>query len=113
FNIPSADTGCKPTTINGTSVAVCTINPTSGLPWLVASNITINGYSQPGAQPNSQPLGGGDNAILTVQIDGSKGAGGLVLSGNATNDTIKGLEITNSTYGILLFPDTVTNNTIS
>ncbi len=61
---------------------------------------------------NTLSLGNGDNAVMTVRLDGSTGAGGLVLSQNASNDTIEGLEITNFTYGILLGVNTVTNNTI-
>lgn len=114
FNIPSSDPGCKLTTIHGNQVSVCTITPTSGLPQMTASNTIINGYSQPGAQPNNLPLGSGDNAILTLRIDGSTGAGGFVLTGSASHDIIKGLEITGfNPYGLLLYPSSVTNNTIS
>jgi kumamolisin len=114
FHIPSTDPGCPLTSVQGHSVYVCTITPTSSLPQLTASNTYIDGYSQIGAQINTSPLGGSDNAILTIRIDGSKGVGGLVLTGNASGDTIQGLEITNfNSYGILLFPNTVTNNTIA
>ena len=114
FNISSSDSGCQLQTIQGQNVYVCTITPTSGLPSLTTSNISINGYTQPGAHGNTLPIGSGDNAILTIRIDGSNGVGGLVLSCNATLDHILGLEITNfNPYGILLFPNTVQNNTIS
>src|SRR5437763_1824470 len=113
FNIPSSDAGCKPTPVQGQTVNVCTIQPSSDLPQLVASNTTLNGYSQPGARQNTLPMGQGDNAILTLQLDGSTGAGGLALSGSASNNTIMGLEITHFGYGILLSFSTVTNNTIS
>lgn len=114
FNIPSSDSGCKLTTIQGQNVYVCTIMPTADLPSLTASNTSINGYTQSGAIQNTLPMGSGDNAIITIRIDGSNGVGGLVLSGNATLDHVMGLEITNfSSYGILLFPNTVQNDTIS
>lgn len=112
FDIPSSDPGCKLTTIQGQSVYVCTITPTSGIPSLTASNTTIIGYGQVGSLPNTNLLGSGDNAILTIRLDGSKGAGGLVISGSASNDTIEGLEITNFNYGILVWPNTVTNASI-
>jgi hypothetical protein len=113
FNIPSSDSGCKLTNIQGQNISVCTIAPGSSLPNLTASNIVIDGYTQPGARPNTKPLGGGDNAILTIVLDGSSGAGGLVLGGNASNDTIKGLQIINFNYAILIGASTVTNNNVS
>src|SRR5579884_2750966 len=112
FNIPSSDSGCKPVTVQGQTVNVCTIEPSSDLPQLVASNTMLNGYSQPGARQNTLPMGQGDNAILTLQLDGSTGAGGLALGGSASSNTITGLEITHFGYGILLSSSTVTNNTI-
>lgn len=113
FNIPSSDSGCKLTTIQGQSVYVCTITPTSDIPQLFASNITIDGYTQPGAQKNTLTLGNGDNAILTIRIDGSNGVGGLVLNNGASHDTIQGLEITNfQPYGLLVNTSSDTNNTI-
>ncbi|HJT59405.1 MAG TPA: right-handed parallel beta-helix repeat-containing protein [Ktedonobacteraceae bacterium] len=114
FNIPSSDSNCNLNNVQGQNVYVCTITPTSSLPGLTASNIAINGYTQAGSQKNTLPFGSGDNAILTIQIDGSNGVGGLVLTGNATNDSLSGLEITDfSSYGILLFPNTVTGNHIT
>jgi titin len=96
FNIPSSDSGCKPTTINNTAAAVCTIAPTSPLPALSASSTVINGYTQPGAAANTNPPGAADNAIITVQLDGSSAVStsidGLVVRG--ITDTIEGLSIT-------------------
>lgn len=94
FNIPSTDPGCKPATIQGKAVKMCTISPTTQLPTLTASNTTVNGYGQSGAQANTNPLQAGDNAILTVRLDGSKvrAVDGLRVSGSG--DTIKGLSIT-------------------
>jgi hypothetical protein len=96
FNIPSSDSGCKPTTINNTTAAVCTIAPTSPLPALSASSTVINGYTQPGAAANTNPPGAADNAIITVQLDGSSTgstpSNGLVVRG--ITDTIEGLSIT-------------------
>jgi len=96
FNIPSSDGGCKPTTINATTAAVCKIAPTSPLPALSASSTVINGYTQPGAAANTNPPGAADNAIITVQLDGSSAVStsinGLVVRG--ITDTIEGLSIT-------------------
>lgn len=114
FNIPFTDSGCKASTINGQNVHVCTITPATGLPQLLASHTTIDGYTQPGARKNTLPIGSGDNAIITIRIDGVKTSGGLVLNNSASYDTIRGLEITNfSPYGMLLNTSTNTNNTIT
>src|SRR5438094_6507449 len=89
FQIPAADPGCTGTP------AVCTIRPASALPVLSASATTIDGYTQVGATPNTNGVTAGNNARLTVRLDGS-GAGigvdGLVLSG--AGDTVRGLSIT-------------------
>lgn len=99
FNIPPTignfNNNCITETLQGTNVLVCIIAPTVSLPALTASNTTIDGYTQPGATPNSNALQAGDNAILTVQLDGSSAgpADGLLIQ--SSNDTIEGLSITN------------------
>jgi trimeric autotransporter adhesin len=106
FNIPSSDSGCKPTTINNTTATVCTIAPTSPLPALFANSTVINGYTQPRAAANTNPPGAADNTIITVQLDGSSAGStpinGLVVRG--ITDTIEGLSITSfKGSGIALF----------
>jgi hypothetical protein len=89
FHIPAGTPGCAGTP------AVCTIRPRSALPALTASSTVINGYSQPGASPNTQALSAGDNAVITVHLDGSRagvGVDGLVLLG--AGDSVQGLSIT-------------------
>jgi parallel beta-helix repeat protein len=87
FNIPSTDPGCIR--------SVCTISIVDPLfPQLTANNTTINGYTQPGARPNTNPLSSGDNAVLTIRLDGgSRGGNGLSVTGSG--DTVKGLDLTN------------------
>jgi parallel beta-helix repeat protein len=89
FNIPTASPGCAG------APAVCTIKPVAALPNLTASNTTIDGFSQPGAHPNTNSLPAGINAVITVQLDGSSagnGVDGLTLSGS--NNVVLGLSIT-------------------
>src|SRR5581483_4700177 len=79
FNIPHTDPGC--------AGSVCTISITDALnplPMLTANTTTINGYTQPGARPNTNPLSSGDNAILTMRLDGSSAGNveGFLVSGN-------------------------------
>lgn len=90
FNIPSSDSGCAG------SPVVCTIVPTSPLPHLVASGVLIDGYTQPGASANTNGLATGDNAVVTVRIDGTQAgaaADGLFLSG--TYQGVQGLSVVN------------------
>ena len=58
--------------------------------------LIIDGYSQPGASPNTGGPGHGDNAVVNVEIDGTSagaGADGLVVT--AGSSTIEGLVIAN------------------
>lgn len=89
FHIPATAPGCAG------APAVCAIRTSRALPFLTASSTIINGYTQPGAHPNTNTLAAGDNAVLTLRLDGSgagPGVDGFVLLG--ARDTIKGLSIT-------------------
>lgn len=86
FTIPPTDIGCVDT--------VCTIAPSKALP-NIGTNITINGYSQPGAAQNSNDFPQAMNAQIKIVIDGiSAGATtkGLAVN-NKQNNIIKGLSI--------------------
>jgi Bacterial Ig-like domain (group 3) len=66
---------------------VHTIAPLSILPTITAP-VTIDGYTQPGASPNSLP--DGDNAVLLIELDGASAASdGLTISAGGT--TVQGL----------------------
>lgn len=67
-----------------------------GLP-NVRDPIIIDGYTQPGAVPNTLP--NGNNAIIKIQIDGAYDEGpgldyAIVLSAGAAGSTVRGLSIT-------------------
>ncbi len=64
FNIPSSDQGCD-------GAGVCTIRPTSYSLYLSDDETTIDGYTQPGASPNTNPFGQPINAVLKIVLDGS------------------------------------------
>ena len=70
---------------------VHTITLGSDLPG-VAGDLTIDGYTQTGSSPNTNGAGAGlgDNAVLTIEINGN-GKGCLVLFGYA--NTVRGLVI--------------------
>ncbi|MFN8442692.1 MAG: right-handed parallel beta-helix repeat-containing protein [Caldilineaceae bacterium] len=68
-----------------------TIRPTSPLPEFNFP-VVIDGYSQPGAQANTNPTSQGLNTILTIELDGSlAGGNGLTISGGTV--TVRGLAI--------------------
>jgi CSLREA domain-containing protein len=87
FNIPG--TGVKTIQVGATGFF--------GLPPLSVP-ITIDGYSQPGAQPNSNAFGQGSNAVLLIELDGTNalpsdglGANGLEIASSGC--TVRGLVI--------------------
>jgi hypothetical protein len=70
----------------------------------VTESLVIDGYSQPGAKPNS--LSVGDNAVILIQIDGGKGLVFEPSSGNASsNYTVRGLCLTG--HGTAIIADVV------
>ncbi len=114
FNIPPASNNCFG------SPPVCTIGLSGSLPALTASHTTINGYTQPGAVPNSHALRNGDNAVLTIAIDNptlTQGFDALDITGS--NNTIEGLDFTGflinlstRTGGNALFLESGANNNL-
>jgi hypothetical protein len=77
--------------IAGSGVHV--ISPASPLPD-ITDPVAIDGYSQPGASPNTMAVG--DNAVLLIQLDGSNaglGANGLHIT--AGSSMVQGLLIDN------------------
>jgi CSLREA domain-containing protein len=82
--------------IGGTGVK--TISPASQLPTII-EQVTIDGYTQPGASPNTKIVG--DDAFLLVELDG-RGAGeftsGLRVSGS--DSVVKGLVINRFGKGV-------------
>jgi hypothetical protein len=86
---------------------VFTLQPTSQLPE-IRDDVTINGFSQPGAVENT--LSRGTNAKLMVQLDGSRIAGvdstGLRIS--APNSVVRGLVINRFNAGVSISGEGVT-----
>jgi len=89
FDIPPGDAGC--------SAGVCRITLASALPQ-VSGSLTIDGYTQPGAQANTlAPDQGGSNAQIRIELRGCSGCGdGIVVSALST---IRGLAIGGFTGG--------------
>src|SRR5215217_5946840 len=98
---PKGDVGSDTIAFNINGGGVKTINLQSQLP-TITEPVTINGYTQPGASPNT--LAVGDNAVLLIELNGA-GAGasasGLVVTGG--DSKITGLVINRfGTVGISL-----------
>ena len=72
---------------------VKTIKPQSRLPQ-VTDRVTVNGYSQPGASPNTLGVSSGDDAVLLIQLNGvDAGSGAPGLNIRSDDSTISGLAI--------------------
>lgn len=89
FNIPYSDPGYDDIT------GVWTIQPSSVLPIIPRLHpIFIDGYTQPGAQPNTNPINQSLNTVLKIELDGSNAgaaANGLVIISGSS--TVRGLVI--------------------
>jgi CSLREA domain-containing protein len=69
--------------------------------------VTIDGYTQPGASPNTKAVG--NDAVLKIELNGtSVGGNGLELS-SVSSSVIKGLAINRFLGGITIFGDSVGN----
>ncbi len=91
--------------IPGTGVH--TIAPTSPLP-VITDPVTIDGYTQPGSAPNTNPVGQGLNGTLLIEIDGEN-AGDVrfgMLEFQTTDSVVRGLVI-NRTQGEKIGIDSV------
>ena len=76
------------------------ITPDSLLP-AITGPVEIDGYSQPGAAPNTADLGHPDNAVLRIEVSGTdvpgpigSGSAGLLLRSTAAGSLIRGLVLT-------------------
>ncbi len=95
---------------------VATISPATKLP-PITQPVIINGYSQPGASVNTLALG--NNAVLKVELEGSKALGGTTVVDGLTilkssDSLIRGLVINGfSGDGIFLSGDTSSGTAIA
>ncbi|MGI8967779.1 MAG: hypothetical protein ACR2GA_01575 [Chloroflexota bacterium] len=73
---------------------ICVVSATSALPPLTASNITVDGYTQPGAKANTHALKAGDNEVIRIRLAGTNAGpvNGMTVFGSG--ETIMGLSIT-------------------
>jgi hypothetical protein len=96
INCANTDSILDTITFDIPGTGVKTISPTSALPTITAP-VIIDGYTQPGASPNTNSLqlgheAQGSNAVLLIEISAPTSSGnGLTI--NADNTTIRGLVI--------------------
>jgi len=89
----NASPGTDTIDFNITGVGPHTIQPTSALP-TITDPVIIDGYTQPGASPNTNGPGLGSNAVLKIELDGKMA--GMDIDGlkiTAGNSTVRGLVI--------------------
>jgi IPT/TIG domain/Right handed beta helix region/S-layer homology domain len=92
--ITAANTNPGADTINFNIVGsgVHTITPATALPNL-SEAVTVNGYSQPGASPNTNPPNQGSNAVILIEVSGQNlgfGSNAFIVTAPVT---IRGLAI--------------------
>lgn len=70
-----------------------TISPSSALPD-ITSTLHVDGYTQPGANPNTQTTG--SDAVVLVRLDGTSAGvvSGVAFRANSDNSSVRGLMIT-------------------
>jgi CSLREA domain-containing protein len=89
---------------------VKTISPTSELPEITEA-VTIDGYSQPGAKENTQQ--GGSDAVLLIQLDGSKAGDVEGLRITTSSVMVRGLVINRfGENGVVIEGSSATGNTV-
>ncbi len=100
FNIPTGDQGYN------TSTGIWTITPATPYPYLMSSNIFIDGTTQTASQGNTNA----DGPEIFISGNGSLDHTFLLVSGN---NTIKGISVTGCLFGIQVANNTATNNLIT
>ena len=73
---------------------------------LITDTLTIDGFTQPGASPNT--LAEGNNAVLQIQLKAQFANNLLHLGLSADGSVLRGLSITGGTNGIVVEADSVT-----
>ncbi len=71
----------------------------------VTAPVTIDGFTQPGASPNTNALWGPSNADLRIVLDGTFALGANGLSIQAPNSTVRGLAVDGFDFHGIVFQD--------
>ncbi|HKD18734.1 MAG TPA: right-handed parallel beta-helix repeat-containing protein, partial [Thermoanaerobaculia bacterium] len=87
----NANPGLDTIAFNISGSGVQTITPGTALP-TISDPVTIDGFTQPGSQPNSNGPRLGDNSVHLIEISGaSLTTDGLILGSGSDGSTIRGL----------------------
>jgi hypothetical protein len=87
----NANPGLDTIAFNISGSGVQTITPSTALP-TISDPVTIDGFTQPGSQPNGNGPGFGDNSVHLIEISGaSLATDGLILGSGSDGSTIRGL----------------------
>ncbi len=73
--------------------------PLGGYPLITANNLTIDGYSQPGSAPNTNPILGGNNAQIKIVLDSTGTDSGPTDPQDPTLNSRRSTRILHSGYG--------------
>ncbi len=74
----------------------------------VTDVVTIDGYTQPGASPNTFPLAQGTNAVLQIEVSGAALAAESALTWAADGGRIQGLVMNRCPFGTIHVTGSVT-----
>ncbi len=94
----NANSGTDTIAFNIPGSGVHTIAPATPLPNLT-SPVTVDGYTQPGASPNTNPPDQGLNSVLQIEIDCTN-AGTYCLVIGADDTTLRGLVLNRGIGGV-------------
>lgn len=83
----------------------------------ITHTVRIDGYTQPGASPNTKKLGHGDNAVIEIALSGRRLSplmgGGLTLATGSNGSLVRGIAINRFSNGIQVnSPATIAGNFI-
>jgi hypothetical protein len=108
----NANAGPDTITFNIPGAGVQLIQPDSALPDVTDDALTIDGYTQPGASPNT--LERGDDAVLLIQVDGTliPSGGPGMLDVRSSNNLVRGLVMTHYIIGAPISVDGGSGNVI-
>jgi CSLREA domain-containing protein len=111
INAANANAGPDTIAFNIPGAGLHTIKPGAGGLPVITGPVTLDGYTQPGASPNTATVG--SNAVLQIELNGVTGGSfGLLLTGG--NSTVRGLVVNRfSSLGIAMSSaggNTITGN---